>query len=177
MYCCTQNPREVPAVIHTVKHGETLYQISRDYRVPLASIIQANPGINPNLLAPGQSIEIPGYPDPDTIPYRIEVSINNRQLKLFRNNVLQKQYPVAVGRMLHDTPVGSFIIINKAPNPGGPYGTMWMGLSKEHYGIHGTDDPSSIGKAVSRGCIRMHNRDVEELAGIVPVGTRVFIHP
>ena len=100
--------------------------------MPLASIIQANPGINPNLLAPGQSIEIPGYPDPDTIPYRIEVSINNRQLKLFRNNVLQKQYPVAVGRMLHDTPVGSFIIINKAPNPGGPYGTMWMGLSKEH---------------------------------------------
>lgn len=167
----------MPFVIHTVKHGETLYQISRDYRLPLESILQANPGINPNFLTPGQSLEIPGYPDPDTIPYRIEVSINNRQLKLFRNNVLQKQYPVAVGRMLHNTPVGSFIIINKAPNPGGPYGTMWLGLSKEHYGIHGTNEPSSIGRAVSRGCIRMHNRDVEELAGIVPVGTRVFIYP
>ena len=105
-----------------------------------------------------------------------EISTNNRWLRLFKDRVLQKQYPIAVGRMLHDTPIGEFIIINKAPNPGGPFGTMWMSLSKEHYGIHGTNDPSSIGKSVSRGCIRMHNHDVEELASIIPIGTRVVIH-
>lgn len=164
-------------MIHTVKQGETLYQISKDYRTSMREIIQANPGINPNRLYPGQTIVIPGFPEPETIPFRIEVSINNRQLKLFKNDVLQKQYPIAVGRMLHGTPVGSFIIVNKAPNPGGPFGTMWMSLSKESYGIHGTNDPSSIGKAVSRGCIRMYNQDVEELARIVPIGTRVYIHP
>lgn len=164
-------------MIHTVKQGETLFQISKDYRTLMQAIIRANPGLNPNRLYPGQTIVIPGFPEPETIPYRIEVSINNHHLKLFRNDALQKQYPIAVGRMLHGTPVGSFIIINKAPNPGGPFGTMWMSLSKEHYGIHGTNDPSSIGKAVSRGCIRMYNRDVEELARIVPIGTRVFIHP
>ena len=54
---------------------------------------------------------------------------------------------------------------------------MWMSLSKQHYGIHGTNDPSSIGHAVSHGCIRMQNRDVEELASIVPIGTEVVIHP
>lgn len=54
---------------------------------------------------------------------------------------------------------------------------MWMGLSKKHYGIHGTNNPSSIGKFVSKGCIRMFNKDVEELARKVPVGTPVFIHP
>ena len=79
--------------------------------------------------------------------------------------------------MLHNTPTGNFIIINKAPNPGGPFGTMWMSLSKEHYGIHGTNNPSSIGKFVSKGCIRMYNSDVEELASIIPLGTPVFIHP
>ncbi|WP_246942952.1 L,D-transpeptidase family protein [Bacillus pinisoli] len=161
---------------HTVKWGETLYQISRDYRVDLLDIMKANPTINPNMIYPGQSIVIPGLPNPQTIPFQIEISINNRWLKLFRNGQLQKQYPIAVGRMLHQTPVGDFIIINKAPNPGGPYGTMWMSLSKEHYGIHGTNNPSSIGKAVSLGCVRMYNQDVEELAGIVPIGTKVNIH-
>jgi len=160
-----------------VKRGETLSQISRDYRTPLSVIIRANPSINPNALYPGQSIVIPGFPSPHTIPYQIDVSISNRRLRLLRNGVLQKQYPIAVGRILHGTPTGRFIILNKAPNPGGPYGTMWMSLSKEHYGIHGTNDPSSIGKAVSRGCIRMYNKDVEELARIVPIGTQVIIHP
>ncbi|WGT38316.1 L,D-transpeptidase family protein [Lysinibacillus sp. 1 U-2021] len=164
-------------MIHTVKAGETLAQISQDYRTPLASIIAANPGIQPDHLFMGQQIIIPGLPDPEAIPYRIEISTNNRWLRLYKNNILQKQYPIAVGRMLHETPVGSFIIINKAPNSGGPFGTMWMSLSKEHYGIHGTNDPSSIGHAVSHGCIRMQNRDVEELASIVPIGTEVVIHP
>ncbi len=164
-------------LIHTVKPGETLTQISEDYRTPLSAIIRANPSINPNAIYPGQSIVIPGFPPIHTIPYRIEVSVNNRWLRLLKNGVLQKQYPIAVGRILHNTPTGNFIIINKAPNPGGPFGTMWMSLSKEHYGIHGTNNPSSIGKFVSKGCIRMYNSDVEELASIIPLGTPVFIHP
>ncbi len=48
--------------------------------------------------------------------------------------------------MLFDTPIGNYIIVNKQPNPGGPFGAMWMSLSKEHYGIHGTNDPSSLGR-------------------------------
>ncbi|MGE7092287.1 L,D-transpeptidase family protein [Lysinibacillus sp. NPDC048646] len=164
-------------MIHTVKPGETLSQIARDYRIPLSSIIAANPDINQNVLYIGQQIVIPGFPNPNTIPYHIDISVNNRWLRLFKEGILQKQYPIAVGRMLHGTPVGSFIIINKEPNPGGPFGSMWMSLSKEHYGIHGTNDPSSIGHAVSHGCIRMHNQDVEELASIVPIGTAVSIHP
>lgn len=164
-------------MIHTIKPGETLYQISLDYRTPLAEIIRTNPATNPNFIYPGQTIVIPGFPSPSTIPYKIDVSINNRWLRLLKNGVLQKQYPIAVGRILHGTPLGNYIIINKAPNPGGPFGTMWMSLSKQHYGIHGTNDPSSIGKSVSRGCIRMYNSDVEELASIIPIGTLVSIHP
>ncbi|KHE67211.1 LysM peptidoglycan-binding domain-containing protein, partial [Halobacillus sp. BBL2006] len=104
-------------MLHTVKKGETLTQISRDYRTPLQAIIQANPTINPNLIYPGQRINIPGFPEASTIPYRIDISLNNRKLRLFKNENLQKAYPIAVGKMLSTTPVGSYIIVNKAPNP------------------------------------------------------------
>ena len=164
-------------IFHIVKQGETLSKIARDYRIPLSAIINANPSIDPNQLYVGQRINIPGFPDPSSIPYRIDISVNGRILQLYKNNVLQKTYPIAVGRMLYDTPIGNYIIVNKEPNPGGPFGAMWMSLSKEHYGIHGTNDPSSIGKAVSRGCVRMYNQDVLNLASIVPNGTPVSIRP
>lgn len=165
-------------IFHFVKQGETLNQIARDYRTPLSTILNANASItNPNLLYVGQRIIIPGFPDPNSLPYHIHIFISGKTLRLLKDNVLQKTYPIAVGRILFATPVGNYIIINKHPNPGGPFGAMWMSLSKEHYGIHGTNDPSSIGKAVSRGCVRMHNQDVIELAAKVPIGTAVSIHP
>ncbi|MCT8138368.1 L,D-transpeptidase family protein [Anaerobacillus sp. CMMVII] len=162
---------------HIVKRGETLTSISEDYRVPVQTIISENNITNPNVIFVGQQLIIPGVPDPNLINFSIVVSIGNRNLTLRKNQTVIKTYPIAVGRILHETPTGEFIVINKAPNPGGPFGTMWMSLSKKHYGIHGTNDPSSIGKAVSKGCIRMYNHDVNELASTIPIGTRVIIRP
>lgn len=86
--------------------------------------------------------------------------------------------------MVTRTPTGNYVIVNKVPYPyswpGGPlspYGTLWMGLSRPGYGIHGTNRPASIGKMVSKGCIRMYNRDVEDLSRRVSIGTPVTIHP
>lgn len=90
--------------------------------------------------------------------------------------MLIKTYPIAAGKILSPTPVGTYTIINKQSNPGGAYGVLWMGLSKPHYGIHGTNNPSSIGQNVSEGCIRMHNHDVLELSSKVSIGTKVYIH-
>ncbi|WP_036696268.1 L,D-transpeptidase [Paenibacillus taiwanensis] len=109
--------------------------------------------------------------------YRIIVDLSDRRLYLLDNNIVIRGFPVGIGRMVTSTPVGDYVIINKQPNPGGPFGAFWMGLSKPHYGIHGTNDPSSIGQLVSHGCIRMYNSDVLQLASIVPVGTRVTIRP
>lgn len=106
----------------------------------------------------------------------IDISVRKYQLKLYDEHRLMKTYPIAVGRMVTATPTGTYWIINKQFNPGGPFGVFWMGLSKPHYGIHGTNNPSSIGKSVSHGCIRMQNKDVLELSSMVPVGTRVHIH-
>lgn len=164
-------------MIHFVKRGETLAIIAENYRIPLATILKANPNINPNLIYPGQPINIPGIPNPESIPYKIDVSIQKRTLTLYKDNQMIKTYPIAVGAILSGTPIGEFVIVNREPNPGGPFGVMWLSLSKLHYGIHGTNNPSSIGKAVSKGCIRMYNQDVLELASIVPNGTKVYIHP
>ena len=81
----------------------------------------------------------------------------------------------SVGKPSTPTPIGTFRIVNKAVNPGGPFGARWMGLSKPHYGIHGTNKPSSIGRAVSHGCVRMFNKDVIEVFNLVPIGTVVKI--
>lgn len=107
--------------------------------------------------------------------YSIIVNISERELKLYQGESKKKSYPVGIGKMLTPTPTGIYNIVNKAPNPGGPFGIMWMGLSKPHYGIHGTNNPSSIGKVVSHGCIRMYNQNVLELSHAVPIGTIVTI--
>lgn len=107
--------------------------------------------------------------------YRIIVDLSDRMLYLLEGDSVIRGYPVGIGKMLTQTPQGEYEIVNKVPNPGGPFGAFWMGLSKPHYGIHGTNDPSSIGREVSHGCIRMYNENVLELSSIVPLHTRVTI--
>jgi L,D-transpeptidase ErfK/SrfK len=162
-------------LIHTVLQGETIAMISANYRVSPQQLYAANPGLSH--LYPGQKIVIPGLPEPSSIPYEIIVSVSKKRLTLYKNGKFIKVYPIGVGKMLTRTPVGRYVIVNRQLNPGGPYGVMWLSLSKSGYGIHGTDHPGSIGKAVSHGCVRMYNRDVLELAKIVPNGTRVEIRP
>jgi lipoprotein-anchoring transpeptidase ErfK/SrfK len=64
-----------------------------------------------------------------------------------------------------------------APGPNNPVGRVWIDLSKEHYGIHGTPVPSTIGKTESHGCIRLTNWDVLELADMVSPGIPAILQP
>ena len=64
-------------------------------------------------------------------------------------------------------------ILDIPPGPNGPVGTVWMALSKPTYGIHGTPDPSRIGRTQSHGCIRLTNWDATELAKMVKPGVTV----
>lgn len=107
--------------------------------------------------------------------YSIVISRAQRQLTLYQNGKAAHSYPVAVGKFATPTPAGRFWIASKVPNPGGPFGAMWLGLSQPHYGIHGTNNPDSIGQPVSHGCIRMQNSHVLALARLVPIGTPVTI--
>jgi lipoprotein-anchoring transpeptidase ErfK/SrfK len=123
----------------------------------------------------------------ETMPKRvIVVSLEDRKLALVEDGKVKKIYTVAVGKPSTPSPVGTFTIERRVanptyshdgrvvpPGPGNPVGTRWMGLSIRGYGIHGTNAPSSIGKAASHGCIRMDKADLEELFAQVEVGDTV----
>jgi lipoprotein-anchoring transpeptidase ErfK/SrfK len=117
------------------------------------------------------------------------VSIPDRELVLLEDGRVKQIYRVAVGKPATPSPAGSFSIVRRvsnptyshngrvvAPGPKNPVGSRWMGLSLKGYGIHGTNEPNSIGKAASHGCIRMAKSDLEELYAQVQIGDAVEIH-
>ncbi|MEH7081520.1 L,D-transpeptidase family protein [Neobacillus drentensis] len=129
-----------------------------------------------------------------TISKKQLIIINKKVNKLafYENGKLVKTYNVATGRTSKLTPEGTFYIREKIKNrpyykhniPGGdprnPLGKRWLGLSKQEnggypYAIHGNSDESSIGKYISGGCIRMHNKEVVELFSKVKIGAKVII--
>ena len=108
----------------------------------------------------------------------ILIEIDSKLLYLIDTdtNEVVKKYVVATGKSETPTPIGSFKIVQKGLWGEG-FGTRWMGLNVPwgKYGIHGTNKPQSIGLNASHGCIRMNNRDAEELYSIVKIGTSVAI--
>ena len=62
-----------------------------------------------------------------------------------------------------------------APGPNNPVGTIWLGLTKPHWGIHGTPEPAKVGHSETNGCIHLTNWDAERLAKIVKVGAKVDV--
>ncbi len=114
---------------------------------------------------------------------RIIVNIPDCKLALVENGRVVKIYAVAVGASVTPSPSGKFRIIHRVAQPTyyrpgvvippgkeNPLGTRWLGLSQPGYGIHGTNEPGSIGRRASHGCIRLRKRDMEELFELVRVG-------
>ena len=110
-------------------------------------------------------------------PLEIIIDKSNYRLALVSGGVILRSYEVGLGG--ERTPEGTFIITEKVKNPNGredgEFGSRGMTLSDTDYAIHGTNDPGSIGRDESLGCIRMLKEDVEELYDMVPLGTRVTI--
>ncbi len=108
---------------------------------------------------------------------QIFIDIDEKSLYLLDGNKLIKKYPVATGKASTPTPIGRWKVINKA-RWGGGFGSRWIGIDVPwgKYGIHGTNKPSSIGYNASHGCVRMYNKDVEDLYTYVKYGTPVVIY-
>jgi lipoprotein-anchoring transpeptidase ErfK/SrfK len=110
-------------------------------------------------------------------PLAIVIDKDNHRLAVVSGDVLLRNYEVGLGG--GKTPEGNFAITEKVKNPNGrsdgAFGSRGMTLSNTRYGIHGTDEPTSIGKDESHGCVRMKKEDLEELYDLVPIGTPVTI--
>lgn len=143
---------------------------------------------------------ISSYPNPQCKNDKIIVDKSENLLYLYENGDLVKTYRVSTGKEHQYTPEGTFKIINKEDYPRGKdpdsqLGACWMGLSVpperdkravqfderapqgNKYGIHGTNEPDSIGTHASGGCIRMHNNEVTEICQRIKIGTVVEIRP
>ncbi len=173
--------------IHEVKPGETLANIADRYGVNWRMIATINGIEDPGHLRVGQKLKVL------TEQPRIVVDKSDFRLTLYIGDAYIKEYKVGLGKS-GKTPTGTFTIATMLKKPtwyrpdggvveygeeGHLLGDRWMGFKdKPHasgYGIHGTNDPSSIGTECSNGCIRMRNDDVRELFSFVTKGTRVTI--
>ena len=128
--------------------------------------------------------------------FLLRISRSQRRLQVYVLGEPVKSYPMCMG-LGNNTPVGRFHIQNRAVwppwnsyegeyipggSPRNPLGARWLGTTARGssrgwaIGIHGTNQPSSIGRRISGGCMRLHNADAIELFNNIPIGTRVWIH-
>jgi lipoprotein-anchoring transpeptidase ErfK/SrfK len=119
---------------------------------------------------------------------QVLISIPDRKLAVIEQGKVVRTFPVSVGASASPSPTGEFEIVHRVANPtyyhpgvvippgsGNPIGPRWIGLNKKGYGIHGTNQPESIGHAASHGCIRLRNRDIKQLFEMVSAGDVVEI--
>ncbi|HEY7929301.1 MAG TPA: L,D-transpeptidase family protein [Steroidobacteraceae bacterium] len=196
-------------VITTV-YADTLYDLARRYSVDSQELIRVNPGIDPWLPGAGKKVIIPGrFILPPGIRDGIVVNVPEHRLYYFPKRHRGKPqivitYPVSVGKLDWNTPIGLTHVTQKLKNP------TWhppAGVRKEHleegdplpafvppgpdnplgqyalrlaagggtYLIHGTNNPVAVGMPVTHGCVRLYPDDVAALFPLVPVGTAVHI--
>jgi lipoprotein-anchoring transpeptidase ErfK/SrfK len=119
---------------------------------------------------------------------RVVVDISGRRLTLYRKGRRVLRTPVAVGSPATPTPTGSYYVNQRLipSDPSGPFGPAAIGISAYStvltswaqggpIGIHGSNEPWSIGHAVSNGCIRVRNAVLRRLFRVTPAGTPVTI--
>ena len=125
----------------------------------------------------------------EELELEVYIDLATKTLTVHNGEELLVHSSIAIGSDENPTPTGTFYVTDKleTPDPGGAYGPYAFGLSgysetltefaggDGQIGIHGTNDPTSIGNAVSHGCIRLPNDIVESLATMVPLGTPVHV--
>lgn len=168
---------------YVVQPGDQLRKIASKYRVTWAYLAKLN-RTDPRRLRAGQKLKVING------PFGAVVTLSDFDLVLHHNGQYVRRYRVCIGKD-DSTPVGKFKVLNKVTHPqytdpdgkvfegddpNNPLGSHWLDLG-DSYGIHGTIEPESIGKAESRGCVRMLNTDVTEVFDVLDVGSEVVIRP
>jgi len=177
-------------VIHRERVGRNL-----DGKLVLARVLKA---LRSNTRLPVRVHTRTVAPEVDSKSFADVIVINREinRLYLYDGTKLFRTFSVATGQAIYPTPRGRWHIVVKwknpwwyppiqddwakglkpvPPGPSNPLGTRWMGLNAPGVGIHGTDEPASIGYSASHGCIRMHVPDAEWLFDHVDVGATVYI--
>ena len=184
---------------HKIKPEETLLDVARNYGLGVNEIQILYPHMDPWIPEVGQNLTIPiMWVLPLTKHRGIVINIPEMRLyHFFPKTGMVKTYPVGIGDLTTETPLGIFKVAQRVVDPewkvppdrreryGGvgimppgadnPLGKYWVGLSNRKYGIHGTNNPWSIGRSVSGGCIRLYPEHISQLFKEVSIGINVEI--
>ena len=150
----------------------------------------AGTGLTQTASAEEAAAQTPKAVTGDIADRKIIINLAARSLALYQGNERVRLYPIGPGKASTPTPVGYYKIITKDLNPtwtdpedsansipsgpSNPLGYRWMGFTG-NYGIHGTNHPESIGHYVSNGCVRMNEKNAEDLYDLIQVGTPLEI--
>jgi hypothetical protein len=166
---------------HFVEYGETLESIAKQYDVPWEYLSRLN-RVSPEKLQAGQQLKVVRG------PFGAVVDLSEYCLTVHAHGWYVNRYMVGIGRD-QKTPLGRFTVEEKLENPtwynpdGGvveaddpenPLGEFWIGLGN-HIGIHGTNDPSTIGRAASRGCVHLGESEIVEVFSLLGPDSVVMI--
>ncbi len=169
--------------VYVVKKGDALSKIAKRFQITSGLIRRLN-----NMPDSHSLIHIDERLRVAPGPFKVTVDTKSLQLRVYLGQTVIKTYPVGIGTQDTETPTGRMRILDMVRNPrwdyGGmhaapgdpenPVGTRWIKIARS-YGVHGTNEPSSIGQSTSRGCIRMYNRHVEEVYDVMRIGGEVIV--
>lgn len=184
---------------HKIKPGETLLDVARDYGLGFHELEILYPRMDPWIPEVGQNLIIPTMWVLPRTKHR-GIVINIPELRLYRffpKTGMVTTYPIGIGDLTTETPLGAFTVAQREVDPewkvppdrqerygnveimppgeDNPLGKYWIGLSNRKYGMHGTNNPWSIGRSVSGGCIRLYPEHISQLFNEVSIGTTVEI--
>ena len=167
---------------YQVQEGDLLQSIARQYDVSWQYLSRLN-RVDPKRVRVGERLKVIKG------PFSVIVDLSDHEVTVHAHGYFVTRYPVGVGKD-GASPIGEFTVQEKltdptyyGPNgiiahddPSNPLGEHWIDIG-DSYGLHGTIDPTSIGKDESRGCIRLHNDDVAALYDLLTIGSPVTIRP
>ncbi|MBX3444464.1 MAG: L,D-transpeptidase family protein [Planctomyces sp.] len=165
---------------YVVQAGDVLQTVAKNYRVSWEYLATVN-RTDPKRIRPGQKLKVIKG------PFSAVVDLSDFELTVHAHGYFVKRYEIGVGRD-ESSPIGTFLVEEKLvdptyygpdgviehDDPQNPLGEHWIGIG-DGYGIHGTIDPGSIGRAASKGCIRLQAEDIAELYEFLTVGSQVVI--
>lgn len=178
-----------------VESGQNLYKLAKQYGLALDHVALANDlpiqyaaPATESLVIPERRILPRSHPENGLL-----INIPERGVYLFKDNKFVDFYPIAIGKIGFETPTGRFEIVERVKNPtwfppewakeeepvpagpDNPLGDRWIGLSAPGIGLHATNDPGSVGGALSHGCMRTYPELADELYQKVEKGMAAWI--
>ncbi|MCA9006099.1 MAG: L,D-transpeptidase family protein [Planctomycetaceae bacterium] len=167
---------------YEIQPGDQLRKVAKDYKINWEYLAKLNQ-IDPVKIRPGQKLKVIKG------PFNAFVDLSDFTLTVHAHGYFVRRYSIGTGKD-HSTPTGKFLVKDKLvdpvyygpdgvianDDPTNPLGERWIDIG-DSYGIHGTIDPASIGKAESKGCVRMLNEHVAEVYDLLGIGSEVVIRP